>query len=64
MATIIKRYSSQFKEKVVEDISSGKFRSIAACARHYGINKTETILKWLRSAGRVDLLPRIVYIDH
>jgi len=63
MGYIIKRYSEDFKAKVIDDIDSGKFPSIAAAARHYGINKTETILKWLRREGRQDLLPQIVYVD-
>ena len=63
MATIIKRYSEEFKAKVIDDISSGRFPSIAACARHYGINKTETIIKWLRQAGKTDLLPKILIVE-
>ena len=61
--TIIKRYSHDFKMKIIEDLGSGVFPSIAAAARHYGINRYETVTKWLRQAGKVDLLPKIVVVE-
>ena len=62
-AKIIRRYSQEFKAKVIDDISSGKFPSIAATARSYGINRYETVTKWLRQAGKIDLLPKIVVVE-
>jgi len=62
-ATIIKRYSDEFKAKVINDLSDGKFKSISAAAKHYGINKYETVVKWLRQAGKGYILPKIVIID-
>ena len=62
-AKIIRRYSQEFKAKVIDDISSGNFPSIAAVARHYGINRYETVTKWLRQAGKIDLLPKIVVVE-
>ena len=60
---IIRRYSQEFKAKVINDLSCGKFPSIAAVARHYGINRYETVTKWLRQAGKINLLPKIVVVE-
>ena len=60
---IIRRYSQEFKAKVIDDLSCGKFASIASVARHYGINRYETVTKWLRQAGRVELLPKMVVVE-
>ena len=57
MSRTIKRYSELYKQKVIQDLSSGKFDSIAGAARAYGIDKYETVVRWLRQEGRVDLLP-------
>jgi transposase-like protein len=48
---------------VINDLSDGKFKSISAAAKHYGINKYETVVKWLRQAGKGYILPKIVIID-
>lgn len=63
MPRTIKRYSDSYKKKVIQDIDAGKFDSIAGAARAYGIYKYETVTRWLRQAGRVDLLPKLVIVE-
>ena len=60
---VIRRYSQEFKAKVIDDLGCGKYDSIAAVARHYGINRYETVTKWLRQAGKIDLLPKILIVE-
>ncbi|MGE5435905.1 MAG: helix-turn-helix domain-containing protein [Syntrophothermus sp.] len=59
----IRKYSDSFKKKVIREIAKGNFSSIAAAARHFNVNKYETIIKWLRQAGREDLLPKIIIVE-
>ena len=44
------RYSRAFKQKVVEEIESGKL-TIAKAQRVYDIRGGETIQKWIRLLG-------------
>jgi transposase-like protein len=62
MPRTIKRYSEELKQRIVQDISSGKYDSIAGAARAYGIYKYETVTRWLRQGGREDLCPRVVVV--
>ncbi len=61
--TKIKRYSPAFKRRVIDDMKAGRFSSISACARYFGISKYETIVKWLRSEGLMHLLPTVKIVD-
>jgi transposase-like protein len=56
------RYSEAFKQQVISEIASGKFRGPAAAARAYGIPGQATVHSWLRKYGRPDLMPRRVTI--
>lgn len=62
MTTVI-RYSAEFQKRVLEELSSGRFTSLSACARHYGIAKYETVLRWIRREGALHLLP-VVKVIH
>ena len=62
MPKTIKRYSEDFKRKVIQDISDGKYDSIAGAARANSIYKYETVTRWLRQEGREDLCPKIIFI--
>ena len=42
-----RRYKDSFKEEVVKSIFSGRFSSIEAARRFYGISGGETVKKWL-----------------
>ena len=56
------RYSEAFKQQVVSELESGKFRGPYAAARVYGIRGSGTVIGWLRKYGRSDLMPRRVTI--
>jgi len=57
------RYSEAFKQQVVRELGEGKFPSICAAARAYGIRGSMTIHKWLRGYGRTDLLAKVVRVE-
>ena len=57
------RYSEAFKQQVVRELGEGKFPSICAAARAYGIRGGSTIQKWLRRYGRTDLLPKVIRVE-
>lgn len=57
------RYSEAFKRQVVDDLENGKFRSLHAACRRYGIGGTTTVSNWVRRYGREDILPRNVRVE-
>jgi len=57
---IINRYSNCFKEKVIQEISSGS--SISEVCRRYDIRGTNTVQFWLKKYGRTDLLNTVLRI--
>ena len=54
------RYSNCFKEKVVQEVSSGS--SISAVCRRYGIKGGSTVQRWLRQFGRKELLNTVIRV--
>jgi transposase-like protein len=54
------RYSIYFKEKVVQEVSSGS--GIMEVCRRYGIG-TNTVQRWLRRFGREELLNTVIRIE-
>jgi transposase-like protein len=62
MPRTIKRYSEAYKQKVIHDIDAGIYDSISGAARANGIDKYETVTRWLRQEGREDLCPKIIII--
>jgi len=59
---IIKRYSLSFKQKIVNEIESGKLTHIGA-RKLYGIGGGETIPKWIKKLGKLHLLNKVVRIE-
>lgn len=59
---IIKRYSTAFKQKVIEEIESGKLTKSGA-RRLYGIGGETTIQKWIKQFGKLHLLNKIIRIE-
>lgn len=57
------RYSEAFKQQVVGEVATGKFKGPGEAARAYRIGNVATVARWLRQHGRVDLLPRVVRIS-
>lgn len=60
---IIRRYSISFKRQVIGDLESGRFDSIEAIRRHYGIGGMMTVQGWLRKYGKNHLLPKVVIVQ-
>jgi transposase-like protein len=54
------RYSNCFKEKVVQEVSSG--RSISEVRRRYGIKGGNTVQNWLKKYGRKELLNTVIRV--
>jgi len=57
------RYSEAFKRQVVGGLEQGRWGSLNAVCRVYGIGGTATIAKWVRRYGREDVLPKNVRIE-
>jgi transposase-like protein len=55
------RYSICFKEKVIQEVSSGS--SISAVSRRYGIKGKATVQGWIKKFGREELLNKVVRIE-
>ena len=54
------RYSSCFKEKVVQEVSSGS--SISEVCRRYDIKGGSTVQYWIRKFGRPELLNTVIRV--
>jgi transposase len=59
---VVKRYSSAFKLKVVNEIESGKL-SINQAMEIYDIGGNATISRWIKNLGKNHLLSKIVRIE-
>lgn len=57
------RYSEAFKRQVVDDMEQGKYRSLHAACRAYGIGGTTTVANWVRRYGSEDMLPKNVRVE-
>jgi transposase-like protein len=54
------RYSSYFKEQVVQEVSNGS--SISAVCRKYDIRGGGTVQKWIKKYGRSELLNTVIRV--
>lgn len=59
----IYRYSEAFKQQVISDIESGRFRSANEAKEAYGIGGTRTVHNWIRAYGRGELLKKVVRVE-
>jgi len=57
------RYSLAFKQQVVAELETGRFRSICQASDHYGIRGTTTVRRWLRQFGKNHLIPKVVRVE-
>ena len=58
----IKRYSTSFKQKVIEEIESGKLTKSGA-RQLYGIKESATIQNRIKQFGKLHLLNKVVRIE-
>jgi len=59
---VIKKYSSAFKLKVVNEIESGKL-SISQANEIYDIGGVHTVSRWIKNLGKNHLLSKVVRIE-
>jgi transposase-like protein len=52
------RYSEAFKLRLVDDVASGKYKSLDEARRRNGIRGASTLSKWIKQYGREDILPK------
>jgi transposase-like protein len=52
------RYSEAFKLRLVEEVASGKYRSLDEAGRRNGIRECATLCRWIKQYGREDMLPK------
>lgn len=62
-ASVHMRYSVAFKQHVVAELESGRFRSIDQARRHYDIGGSMTVRRWLELFGKNHLLPKVVRVE-
>jgi transposase-like protein len=62
MATTV-RYSEAFKLQVLRELREGKFPSIEAARRAYGIGGTVTIQRWMHQHDRTDQLGKVIRVE-
>ena len=60
---VMVRYSEAFKHQVLRELEEGKFGSMKAAARAYGVRGGATIQGWIRRYGRMHLLRKVVRVE-
>lgn len=59
---VVVRYSEAFKLQVVRELEQGRFESIAAAQRTYGVKGHHTVEGWVRRFGKDHLLGKVVRV--
>lgn len=57
------RYSEGFKQQVVDEVDSGRFRSSYEASQAYGIRGKGTVQQWVREYGKGHLLRKVVRVE-
>jgi len=57
------RYSEAFKSQVLRELEAGKFVSVMAAARAYGVSGVGTIRYWARKYGKTHLQGKVVRVE-
>lgn len=58
----VMRYSEAFKLHVVRELEQGRFASVRAVGRAYGVRGRETVTSWVRRFGKDHLLGKVVWV--
>ena len=58
----VNRYSLAFKQKVVQEIESGRLTRMEA-VRKYGLSCNELVRQWIKRLGKNHLLNKVVRIE-
>ena len=59
---MLKRYTDAFRQTVVSEVVSGKWKSVWEAARAYGITGTDTVSNWMIKYGYGHLLNRVIIV--
>lgn len=59
---MLKRYTDAFRQTVVSEIVSGKWKSVWEASRAYGITGTSTVARWMIKYGYGHLLNRVIIV--
>ena len=57
------RYSDAFKRQVMQDLESGKLRSLGHVRRVYGIRGSTTVERWVKKYGSEEIRPKIIRVE-
>jgi transposase-like protein len=57
------RYSEAFKQRLVEDVAGGKYKSLNEASRRNGIRGCATVSKWIKQYGWEDILPKRIKVE-
>jgi len=57
------RYSEAFKRQVIQDLESGKLRSLGHVRRVYGIRGSTTVERWVKKYGSEAIQPKIIRVE-
>jgi transposase-like protein len=52
-----------FKQQVVDELESGRLRSLEEARARYGIGGSCTIREWLKRLGKNHLIPKVVRVE-
>lgn len=63
MKRVSVRYSEAFKRQVVDQIARGKYATVEAARRAYGIGGSMTVGRWVRRYGSEELQPKRIRIE-
>jgi len=63
MSRRVIRYSEAFKQQVIMEIESGRFKNAWEASQAYGIRGSTTVTSWLEKAGRGALVRRAIKVE-
>ncbi len=56
------RYSEAFKLQVVRELEQGRFETVGAIGRAYGVRGADTVARWVQRFGKDHLLNKAVRV--
>ena len=63
MSGRVVRYSEAFKQQVVDEIATGRFKSPHDASQAYGITGNGTVHRWVSEYGKGHLLRKVVRVE-
>ena len=63
MTRKVVRYSEAFKQQVVSELETGRFRNPFEASRAYGVTSSHTVQRWVMEYGKSHLLSKVVRVE-